>query len=414
MSAAATARITRGYSQIPNSLIENQKAFTHAEFALATCVLRRGGAESAITISSRTWEAWTGLSPRLKEYAVAGLKAKGLAIAGRGDTARLRFQVPEWEHFVRNREASKPRTAGRSKGVAPHQGAKIHPTCRERGCQLLNQSASDLSLVSVTPDPQPVARTQSGNGTAKPAAVACTGTATGPRSASELKLASRVFGTRNAQPVAQTPDVVELAWSQTLAAIQAIFPMVGVAFLVRLLAVVRQAFANVQDRELAQAVNLAYRKKRSQESEGLFLLTVPEALAVMRKQPAPAAAPDTRADALRLLLRMIEAARARGAPLADLTQALSDLHAQVGSGLDLIYAEQHLEGMEPRIIAAAAATLSQAQRAKIDAHVESSVKPYRTRRRDPLFGPALDQLREHFRKAEILATLGLPRFTLAP
>ena len=51
-------------------------------------------------VPDETWQRWTGLSPRAKEYAIAGLKEKGLDIDGRGDTMKLRFERSAWQKFV--------------------------------------------------------------------------------------------------------------------------------------------------------------------------------------------------------------------------------------------------------------------------------------------------------------------------
>ena len=176
MSAAATAAvtITQGYSQVPNSFIENQWLFTAAERSMLLAVMRRqnnnGG--RSITIPDETWTRWTGLEPRTKEAAIAGLRNKGLVVVGRGDSARYNFARDQWERFIRNKAATesyKPRTAGR--GVNPEPGAKIHPECRAGGCRKLQEAYRDENEASplfgqnessplfVIPLAQPVAQT---------------------------------------------------------------------------------------------------------------------------------------------------------------------------------------------------------------------------------------------------------------
>jgi hypothetical protein len=389
MSTAAVAvkarSLTRGYSEIPNSLIENQSAFTHAELALALIVLRRGGAgDTTVTVSDRNWQGWTGLSARQKEYAIAGLKQKCLNVAGRGETARYSFRPDTWENFVRTADRSKPRTAGR-KPVSPKPGAKVHPDCRERGCALLAQEAA----AGGTPVAQPVARSQS----SKPI---------------NLLPASRI-----AQPVAQAVDAAEQVWTKTLAAIRSVFPIVGVAFLLRLLGVVRAKFAAVTDAQLAEAVAAAYHEKRlSQKSEGLFLLTVPEALAAILNQPAPAPAPDISVGIERLLIRCVESLRARGAPFEGQAAALVDLARRVtAGGADLFEVEREMEWIEAEIIDIAAGLLSPAERDAVAACTEAAVSPYRDGgRRGVLMSKLqLENLTERIRARETLTVLAIPR-----
>jgi hypothetical protein len=82
-----------------------------------------------------------------------------------------------------------------------------------------------------------------------------------------------------AKPVSQIAEAAGQVWAKTLAALASVFPLAGLAFLVRLVACVRALFPDVQDDELARAVTFAWEGKRSiQKSEGLFLTTVPAAL----------------------------------------------------------------------------------------------------------------------------------------
>jgi hypothetical protein len=393
MSAAAAVAVqkrslTRGYSEIPNSLVENQSAFTHAELALALIVLRRGGAgDSTVTVSDRTWQGWTGLSPRQKEYAIAGLKQKCLNVAGRGETARYSFRPDTWETFVRTADRSKPRTAGR-KPVNPKPGAKIHPDCRERGCALL---AKEAAAGGVT---QPVARV----GSLKPI---------------NLLPASPIT-----QPVAQMTDAAEQVWTKTLAAIRSVFPLVGLAFLLRLLGVVRSKFAEVNDSQLAEAVAVAYREKqRFQKNEGLFLLTVPEALAAIMKQPRPAPGPDITVGIERLLIRCVESLRARGAPFERQAAAVAALAGRLTTGgADLLEVEREMEWLEAEIIDVAAGQLSPAERDTVAACVESTIAPYRdgsyARRAAPMSKLEIETLAERIRGREVLTALAIPRLSM--
>jgi hypothetical protein len=267
---ASPSSPTRGYSQIPNSIIENRAYFTDAEFSLALIILRRGGAGESCTVSDSNWERWTGMSARTKEYAVAGLKAKGFESDGRGDSARFSFHNRAWENFVKTGGGqNKPRTVGRKTGVSPKKGAKVHPSCCENGCALLaaENSANGISLVPAPLNAQPVAQT-----------VLESDSTTGPKK--HLKPVSALIPLPNAQPVAQT-------FKNSLALLQSGFPLVDSVFLGKLVSASRVVRPAVTDVELVQAISLAWEKKRKrQDSEGLFLETVPAALAAIGKAPA--------------------------------------------------------------------------------------------------------------------------------
>lgn len=384
MSAAAPApaKVTAGYAVIPNSLIENQVNLTRAELALALIVLRRGGASDPITVSDRNWESWTGLSPRNKEYAISGLKAKGLEVDGRGDQARFRWARNTWEHYVRHAERTKPRTAGRVQSVPAAPGARVHPSCRDTGCAMLSCS--------------PPAGENSGNGL------------------------SLVPATSIAQPVAQ---VVAAAWVQTLEAVRQFFPLVGVAFLVRLVAMVRALFCDIQDQELAAAVRYAYYQKAGfQKYEGLFLFTVPEAIAALRKLPPKAETPPAQErygrPAIVAMIRGVAAALdARGAPFERHVKQL----ARVAGGLEgaswgpaaalemdqLDALEQDLEARQAAITETAIDTLTAAQTVKISESVEKQLAPYAKMSADQRA-----HLRRQFTEAETLQALAIPRLGL--
>ncbi len=104
---------TRGDFVVPNSLVENLALLTHAETAFMLIVLRRGGRAEGCVISDRNWQAWTGLKARAKEYAIKGLKEKGLRVLGRGDKAVYSVALSQWHNFVLRAtppEVEKPRT----------------------------------------------------------------------------------------------------------------------------------------------------------------------------------------------------------------------------------------------------------------------------------------------------------------
>jgi hypothetical protein len=383
MSAAAPApvKVTAGYAVIPNSLIENQVNLTRAELALALIVLRRGGASDPITVSDRNWESWTGLSARNKEYAITGLKAKGLEVDGRGDKAKFRWQRNTWEHYVKHAERSKPRTAGRAvQSVPAAPGARVHPSCRDTGCAMLS----------------------------------CTPAGTRENSGTGLSL---VPATSIAQPVAQ---VVTAAWVQTLEAVRNFFPLVNVAFLVRLVAMVRALFLDVDDAELAKAVNYAYFQKVGfQKSEGLFLFTVPEAIAALRKLPPKTAPPPLGEDRYspRSIVAMIRNVSGRlnasGPVFQKHARALDSLAGKIDAaggqlemdGLDKL--EQDLEARQAAITETAVDSLSSAETVKISESVEMQLAPYAKMSADQRA-----RLRRQFTEHEALKLLAIPRLGL--
>jgi hypothetical protein len=308
----------RGWFPVPNSLIENQGLLTRPELALSLIVLRRAGqGNEKIPVSDGNWEAWTGLSPRAKEYAEAGLRKKGtLEIVGRGKSARYGFSRDGWENHVRHAERTKPRTEGR-RAVDPKPGSLIHPKCREQGCAVLRTEHGESGLTDLysTNIAQLVA--QCGITVLKSAhtsEVGLAGDSSTPGPTFSLE------STKVAQPVAQTADLAEQVWSKALAVLRAVFPLIGIGFLVRLVAVVRTAFADVTDQQLAQAIQIAWAQKRTtQKSEGLFLLTVPEALATLRRQRpmAPGGPPGLHEGARRMLERCMVALAERGTFYSD-------------------------------------------------------------------------------------------------
>lgn len=378
-----------------------------------------------VTVSDDTWKKWTGLEPRTKEAAVAGLRRKCLVIKGRGDTAQYSFARDQWDGFVRtvNRGQYKPRTAGR--GVDPKPGAKIHPTCRARGCDLLtghpNTGPEIVSPDAAMPNAQRVAQESENQQVASGAD-------------SVIKISGAAYCENSlipfpsapvAQRVARTvTDGAEQLWERTLAALQAIFPLVGVAFLVRLVAVVRAVFADVRDAELAEAVDVAFRlKSKTQRSEGLFLLTVPRAIGAMRSgHPAIGAMRHTRGgpsqavdvgqrllEGVRMLQkRVAEALRARGAPFSGHLAALDKLHETMIEGVDLESVERLMGQLEGAIIATGREAVSENERLLCRQCAEEGARPY-----SKLWGKVqLDDLRTKLEDREILSLLGIPRLSL--
>jgi hypothetical protein len=226
---------TGGYAQIPNSIIENQSALSPAELALVLIVIR--GGRDRQTVSDKLWKDWTGKTPKMKAHAIRGLKDKGLSVRGRGNTAKYHFDREHWDSWVRCRPLSeRARTAGRSKSVTAKSGMQIHQECRDRGCQRMCEPGSASNEVipfPATPNWKPVSET----------------------------------------PPHPPPHPPPKTFHLTLAAVQKYFPHVDEQFIQKLVAAVSVKTKHFTDAQLAQVVHAA--KKRNQESEGLFLLTVP-------------------------------------------------------------------------------------------------------------------------------------------
>lgn len=358
MSSAAPApqRLTNGYAAIPNSLIENQSFLTHAELSMALIVLRRGGGtDDGIPVSDANWEKWTGLGARQKKYAIAGLQKKGLRVDGRGDQARYRWQRDMWDSYARQREREeRAKTEGRKPAAVPaKKGAMVHPACREGGCSMMkNPPAGELIQM-----PGPIVP-------------------------------------------------IEMAWPETLAGIREVFPLVSGAFVARLVSVVKTSIGSVTDAELAKGVAIAY--KRNQQGEGLFLHTVPEALAAIRRvrpKPVPAAAGGIEKNAIAEQIEKVIAVLygdtwAPRELLEDLQRLLTRVERTELQQLD-----DEMIVLEKRIIEAAHVSITDPQRVKIRDRVASQMKPYALK-----MSPAqLDQLSRQLLEREILQYFDVPR-----
>lgn len=404
-------KLTIGYVQVPRSLVENQALLTPAELRFALIVLRRPDQ----TVSDQNWANWTGLDPRSKENAIRGLRSKCLTIDGRGDKAKYRFDRGQWPKFVTeaSHAALKPRTAGR--GVDAKKGTKVHPQCRENGCAMLNaeQRQSELSLVPPSPNAKPVSQSE---GAHESGAGLSASPASGLVKLSTQTDKSSLLASENAKRVSRNSgrDPVELIWAKALAALQAIFPLCGVAFLVRLVSVVTALFANVSDSELAKAIEFAWaHKSRYQKGEGLFLFTVPTAITALRKLPESPpvnTGPDLLAGVRMLLGRVWEGLEARGAPFAEIAAAVSDLHGRVKELGDIGAIDKEMQELEGRIlqVACTPGVLSEAESGAVADCVESRIRPYLGGRMQKL---QLDNLREQLRGQETLAVLMLPRLS---
>jgi hypothetical protein len=224
---------TQGYAKIPNSVVENLGMLTHAELAFLLIVCRRG----ENTVSDKHWNEWTNLGQTIKDNAIRGLKQKGLVVRGRGDRAKYYFERDKWDSWVRTRPRhERARTTGRSKSVTAKTGMQIHQECQARGCARLCDSqvipfpATQLErpVVQTIPDPPPK------------------------------------------EDISPPPKG---GFPLTLKAVQKYFPHTDDAFVRKLCTAVEAKTKHYTDAQLAQVVHAA--KKRNQESEGLFLLTVP-------------------------------------------------------------------------------------------------------------------------------------------
>lgn len=286
---------TRGDFVVPNSLVENLALLTHAETAFMLIVLRRGGKSEGCVISDRNWQSWTGLKARAKEYAIKGLKDKGLRVLGRGDKAVYSVALSQWSSFVLKAtppEVAKPRTAGRA--VSAPLDMKVHPDCAAGGCSKLCESCeiSTDSVGNLIPFAQPVAQTN-----AQPVAQTdgqnlspCAKFLPGVKGAFCVACGFNRSAHKGhfAQPVAQISSKRGRAIAQPVArpkTLQAIrshgFVTAGQAFIELLAKAIMNGAGFVPaDDDLVGLVHRAKALKgKSQRSEGLFLSTVPPVVA---------------------------------------------------------------------------------------------------------------------------------------
>jgi hypothetical protein len=414
MPATATAakRVSAGYAQVPNAIIENQALLSDAELRLALIIVRRGGSSEPVQVTDRHWQSWTGLKDRAKDYAMAGLREKGFQIEGRGQAARMSFNPQHFGEFVRA-HVDEPAKVKPARAVEPKPGARVHPSCREHGCAMVcgamaSPPQNGLTLAAASPN------AQNGAQTLLPVLSPAGSEVSPPQNES-----SRLFLTRIAQNGAHSAraaaDAAELAWSQTLAALQSVFPLVGVAFLVRLLAIVRVLFPDVTDAELGAAVGVAWSlKRKTQESEGLFLRTVPEALAAARagrlKVPGGGGSVGVGVDLVPGILSLLRSARAvvagLGDPFALHLAAFDDLEGRAGSAdLDYVALGGSMEALEAQLIESGRAALSDLQRETVENEVAATVFPYR----EKMNRLQLAALEVQARSRAILAVFGIPR-----
>lgn len=411
-ASALPGILTGGYSQIPNSFIEHQWLLTPAERALYLAIIRRQNSAGwvPVRITAQMFRSWTRLEQRTLEAAIRGLQKKGLMVKGRGDNRTFSMEREGWERFVQsvNPEEYRARTVGR--GVDPKKGAKVHPECRERGCAML-EAANLASPSGATPNLQRVVGKS-------PAA--CAGSESAAESPAVHAGGLIPFpATPNLQRVVRSVgDGAEQLWSRTLAVLQSLFPLVGVVFLVRLVGIVRLVFADIRDAELAEAVEYAHRSRsRVQRTEGLFLLTVPAAVAALRRngRGKPTKAQETALkgsgllDGVQMVIERVTAAlRARGAPFEGHVSELVKLRAAVVEGADLEQVDTVMQEIEGRVLATARAELTAGEQAQVSSNVERELRAHNTElwsniQREGLKGRLVD--------SATLSVLDIPRLS---
>lgn len=205
-----------------------------AELRLILIAMSRPG----MPISDEVWEEWTGLDKRMKQMAIKGAMSKGLVVEwtgiGKKKKATFSFDSRQWEsYYVARPRDERGRTAGRSKSVTPKPGQQIHQECRDRGCARMCDS-------QVIPFP----------------------------------------ATNVAKPVSRTEPPKN--FPLTLEAIQSYFPHVQAEFVEKLrVAIIQRGVKQYTDAQIATAIHAARKDRRSQQTEGLFLHTVPERLAAV-------------------------------------------------------------------------------------------------------------------------------------
>lgn len=411
-------RAPRGYCETPNALVVNLGLLTHAELCLALVSCRRGADKP---IPDELWSEWTGLHPRMKYNAVKGLTKRGcLTVNGKANSARFTFDRDAWTHYVGHAERSKPRTAGR-RAVDPKPAQQVDPECRDRGCGLLRMRCGETGLTPepATLDMKPVSYIsvlapvmgsvgdgQGTEGTRALSAAASTGLGY-PQRSDSTPVAS-------AQVVKPVSNLDESLWVQTLAMLRSVFPLVGFLFLSRLLATVCAMFAGVTDAELSGAVRLAWTWNRArQKHEGLFLLTVPEALRYLRDGGDPRAggssvsrdpvSPPFSIDDVRAFIARNGTAL-RSAGYDWIAETLENLNVPV-LYQDLAAFEEHLTAIE--------ATMVNAVRDEhgvdsIRDELERDLKPYRAK----MNGDQLRMLEKQFVERRLLELAKLPRLSL--
>lgn len=374
-----TSQPAQGWVKVPNVVVENLFLLTRAETALVLMVLRRG----KHPISDANWQKWTGLSPRLKDYASAGLAKKGLQVVGKGDKARYSFDLERWSEFVKAPDDDAARTLGRSKAtsIAAPARMRIHESCRE-GCQMLCEAAASCKVVEITPTAPaaPVELKQAVNET--PRAAAASGTNPKPRAVEK--------------------------WPKSRAFVSRLYKSAGSDFIPKLLARISRP---VTDDELERALDLAWQEKKGvQKSESLFFRTVPAVIdswavpdVVEDNRPVPAI--DSSILALAAKLERVTI----GGMQADFTPCVNELKRiarELASGTSPLELETPFLVAENRIRKLATAFLRSVDKPRFDAVCD------RIRRDHPALNKKTEEL--NVEKGAVWELLELPHAGLLP
>ena len=378
--AQSERKTTPGTFEAPRSLIENASLLTRAELLLALIVHRvPADPNSPATISESTWIKWTGLKERAFELAVAGLQKKGLEMRGRGKGARFYWDETRWTSYIREHSPEeKARTEGRKKSVPPRPGQQIHPDCALKGCQKLcdtQKACEPAKVVSIA------------------------------------SVSGQTESERFAQPVAQTAcnsqilnnrEIPTFAFPLALSAVQVFFPASDQRFTEKLLSVAKRRVENFSDEQLAAAVRAAH--KPHQKSDGLFLHTVPGALAaVVEGRIGIPAKPELKAQYTEAELQAhIEkhTAALKRAGMEDLAQRARLLEIE-----DFVKLDDGLLEIEKAAIERLRA------RAPVDvirAAVEPKLKPYKSK----MTAEQVETVRQRFIEEKLLTDAGLARMSL--
>ena len=256
MASVAIRPVSEKFTRVPNAFIENQHLFKlPASRALALITFRseQDQARWHGKITDAHWESWTGLGVRAKELACKELAGFGLETEGRGDKTTFSWNWDRWQEAIRDKhqgEYDPKRKDREAKAVTAKPGANVHEECAGQGCAMLRAGNCPGTNESIVNDTKP---------------------------------ASLLFLTPIAQPVTQTVEqAAEKAWALTLATLCSFFPLIGAAFLMRLLQVVRGVFPSITDQELAAAIGEAFFPE--QFSHKAFLISVPNAILRMRRK----------------------------------------------------------------------------------------------------------------------------------
>jgi hypothetical protein len=411
-------RPTRGYAQIPNSIIENLALLTHAESCLVMVILRFGAGKP---VSDAHWTKWTGLTPRSKERAIAGLTRDDrpaiIIVEGKGEKARFSFNPNAWAHHVRTADRSeRAHTHGRKRGVAAPVGMKVHEGCRDTGCSRLQEEECELRKNFATPVSR-IVSIESGRTQEQP--ILTNGSEDGET------MNRQVIGTHDEIP--PTPargsatrvsrnSGAAAAMPKSLSVLSSLFPLAGENFLAQLVMVCSQLHGPVGDDELSEAIKVAYACRRGvQKTEGLFLLTVPEALGFVRKHPKQSDEPMVaRKSVWRFTEGALEASLTlyKGSRLdamcTDIESALAWVRSFTESTIDYCELESLLQNLDRLVMAAALDALDNRERAIVEKECASDtlVKEFRGSREQ------LADMKNLMMRRAALAYLKLPRLVM--